>query len=342
MEGNSGPQFGRREQHCDRKRRHDDKAHNDRRGPRSQQHRRKQRINDSKTRNFSANAAICDKQKKVNCSVCSVDDPKYKCPKCRSTYCGIDCCRKHKEEFCPLGNTSESKEWKQSDDVVENLMQTFPPSRYLSKLELAQIQDKNKFDLNELQKKLRGDALADDDLGPGWKMTGDMVEMMRKSSWLRDEVADFGLQQLIVKIASSSGNIVNANRRGYSSSSPQFSTNVITYREQLLSDIKSQYPQFQIFVDKLLYLTGIYERSDRTENDSNGTIDESLSKVKHATFSLKPLPQRVRPGSTSLTKPCQYGGTDCEPMSSDSDDDDASETDDKSENYDDGDQSANL
>lgn len=338
MEGDQLSQFDKREKNCSLKRRHDDKAHDDdRRGPRTQQHRRKRRINDSKSRNFTANASNCDLQKKVTCSVCNVDNPKYKCPKCRSTYCSIDCCRKHKEAFCSIGScsiTEASKEEKQGDAVADNIIQIYPSSKYLTKLELAQMQDENKVDLNNLQKKLQDDVMVDEDLPPGWKMTKDMVKMMRKSKWLRDEVADSGLQQLIVKIVSSSRNVANVNRFGYSKSSQQFSTNVTTYREQMLSDIKSQFPQFQMFVDKLLYLTGVYERCDRTKNNLNVTIDDCLSNENHATFSLKPLPQRVRLGSTSLIEHCQASRTGSESMSTGSESDERHENDDETEDSD--------
>jgi hypothetical protein len=222
---------------------------------------------------------------------------------------------------------------------VEIQNQPSQSSKYLTKSEFAQIQGQMKLDLHELQKKLNDDAQDDDDLGPGWKLTDDMIQKMTRSSWLRDELADSGLQQLIMKIVSSSTNIVNDNRRGYASSGQHFSRNFTTYREQLLSDIKLQYPQFQMFVGKLLYLAGVYERSDCTESNLNGTLDEWLSNVQHVKFSLKPLPQRVRPGSASLTNSYQCSGTDSESTSDDSEDDEALETDVESNSSDDIDSS---
>ncbi|XP_075448345.1 zinc finger HIT domain-containing protein 3 [Ascaphus truei] len=32
------------------------------------------------------------------CCVCSEEAPKYRCPGCRSRYCSVSCCKKHKEE----------------------------------------------------------------------------------------------------------------------------------------------------------------------------------------------------------------------------------------------------
>jgi hypothetical protein len=39
--------------------------------------------------------------KKAPCIVCSLENSKYKCPKCLSYYCSVVCCRTHKES-CPL------------------------------------------------------------------------------------------------------------------------------------------------------------------------------------------------------------------------------------------------
>ena len=339
MEDDSVPRFGKRDQHFIHKRSHEGKEQDvKRRGPRSQQHKRKRRTNDTKSRNIGTNTAPGSVEKQITdiCSVCNVGDPKYKCPKCRSTYCSIDCCRKHKEELCSIVTTNTThvcKEGENSDDTVQRNLY----SKYLTKSELEQIEDETKLDWNDLQKRLHNDAQADEDLGPGWKMTENMLSIMRNSKWLREELADTGLQQLIVKIVSSSKNLVKTNRRGYSTSHQQFCTNETTYREQMLSNIKLQYPQFQLFLDKLLYLTEVYERSDHTEKNLKIPKDEWLSMNNQATFALRPLPQRVRPGSTSLSKPSHLSGTDGESVKTQSDDDEGDETDDGTESSDDRD-----
>lgn len=318
-------------QNLRRKRRHDDKTHgdNDRGRPRSQQRRKKHRMHDTKSQNSLRNA-IAGNYKvlvKVTCSVCNVADPKYKCPKCRSTYCSIDCCRKHKEELCSNVMTEDTaqvvNQERQGDDTV--VMQKYKISKYLTKSEFAKISSENKMDLNDLKKKQQEEVEADEDLSPGWQMTQDMVKIMRKSKWLKDELSDCGLQKLILNIVSSSGNIVNANRRGYASSQ-QSKQSTTTYREQMLSDIKSQYPQFQIFVNKLLYLTGIYDRCDDAEIDEKTPIDEWLiNTTTCSNFTLKPLPQRNRPSDPSLTVPCENSETDSESVSSESENHDESD-----------------
>ena len=314
MEGKSAPHCGEGGRHFNRKRRHDAPTNvDDRRAARSQQHRRKRRPHyDSNSQISSAKSEQCNLPTLNVCSVCKVDDPKYKCPKCRSTYCSVDCCRKHKEEFCSIILASPTPEEKQDNHTVERHTHAYPPSKYFNKFELEKILSESKLDFNEVKKKLLDDSNTDEDLGPGWQMTDDMIKIMKESKWLRQEVSDVGLQQLIMKIVSSSTNIIHANRRGNSKNSLPFSTNVQTYREQMLTDLKSQYPQFQTFVTKLLYLTEIYERCDPTEADALIPIDEWLTNTNTAwtNFILKPIPQRIRPGSTSLTIPEENSDTD--------------------------------
>ena len=92
----------------------------------------------------------------------------------------------------------------------------------------------------------------------------------------------------------------------------------------MLTDLKSQYPQFQTFVTKLLYLTEIYERCDPAEADAMIPIDEWLTNTNTAwtNFILKPIPQRIRPGSTSLTIPDESSDSDTDSESTSSTDED--------------------
>ena len=59
----------------------------------------------------------------LKCNVCSVNDHKYKCPKCLILYCSVSCYKNHKEN-CEIKVNNA-----QEQDISENL-QPLPPLTY--------------------------------------------------------------------------------------------------------------------------------------------------------------------------------------------------------------------
>jgi HIT zinc finger len=217
----------------------------------------------------------------VGCSVCKEGEPKYKCPKCRSTYCSIACCRAHKE-VCSITNNatgSDNLPDSQSDAslhiVSENPHQKTSQSKYVSSADLKELQLDLKRCFNtfsELRQKVSDDQI-DEDLGLGWKMSDEMVAAMKSSSWLRHELSDVGLQQLISKIVATPSHLLpNSRGSAHKQLSPLSCT---TLREKMLFDTKHRYPRFQTFLDKLLCLTNVYERRPMM-NGSLTPLDEWL------------------------------------------------------------------
>jgi hypothetical protein len=193
--------------------------------------------------------------------------------------------------------TPVSENDKVSGDSSKNPTASSMRSKYLSETDHQKIRLEENPSLAELQQKLSDENNEAEDLGPGWQMTNEMIDAMRGSRWLKDEVADSGLQLLIMKIASSSSTSTYSGRTGISRSHLCIPTT--TYREQMLSEIQSSYPQFQIFVEKLLYLTGIYMH----DSEIQMPVDEWLTNSNHLQYTLKPLSRRVRPGNESLVLP---------------------------------------
>jgi len=129
---------------------------------------------------------------------------------------------------------------------------------------------------------------ADDDLEEGWKLEPGMIELVERSTWLRDELQDEGLRHLLLRVVTASKNVVAVgggagrndrnNRRGRNA----FQRNnycvataaVITEQEQLLERLKSEYPQFGNFLDKLLLLAGILERQDLPPNNNTDVFEQ--------------------------------------------------------------------
>lgn len=116
-----------------------------------------------------------------------------------------------------------------------------------------------------------------EDLDAGWKITEEMMNEIDKSDWLRKELQDGGLRQLIWEICSASKRITH-------------SRNKLTHQEELLHSMSAKHPMFRVFLDKLKVLTGILERQCAPD-DENEDLKDWLEKEGHdmGPLTLKPL-----------------------------------------------------
>ena len=111
----------------------------------------------------------------------------------------------------------------------------------------------------------------DEELEVGWKMTEEMMNEMDKSDWLRTELQDGGLRQLIWEVLSASTSL---NRSGSA-----------THQEELLQMTSTKYPHFRTFLDKLKVLTGVLER----QNVQGGDDDDLTQWLEQEGDDLGPL-----------------------------------------------------
>ena len=231
------------------------------------------------------------------CSVCEAESPKYKCPKCRAKYCSIACCKKHKE-VCQLPVTVAAARGGDERPAAVHDVVTQPKSKYLSNFRPADgllSETKSKATSNDcfvqtttsandrIIRRQNGERRPFEDLEDEWKITDAMKEAMKQSTWLREELSDLGLQQIIQQIASASKNVMGRNNINSQE----------TFQEGLLNQFKSENPQFKSFLDELLVLTGVLEEhGEVTKKDPAETWPQEGEK-KHATLRplvLKPLP----------------------------------------------------
>lgn len=235
------------------------------------------------------------------CSVCNIiENPKYKCPKCRFTYCSINCCKVHKETLCCIVNNKHPTEDKgQNENVISqdevssiietNISATSMKSKYISQTDLIQLIS----DMKQQQCIVKGendDSDSDDDSDDddGWQMNIEMIDSMKQSLWLKNELKnDIGLRNLLESIINKSNRIPKQQhqfdrkrKRNTSSTCNMNNTNIIleTEQEMTLYNYKQRYPQFQQFIDKLLVITNILERQQSHQNgSSNMTTSLSLT-----------------------------------------------------------------
>eukprot|EP00977_Amphora_coffeiformis_P025926 scaffold23140_cov178-Amphora_coffeaeformis.AAC.1 len=139
---------------------------------RPRRHHQNHHGNASRTQQRSATNPVTPK-----CSICSAEQPKYKCPKCRDPYCGIECCRKHKVVGCTTTSSSEVNIRKNKYGVPV----AAAPEKAVSFLDSSWQE-------------------AFEDLDDEWKLKDEMKEALHKSPWLQTELQDGGLQHLLTNI----------------------------------------------------------------------------------------------------------------------------------------------
>ena len=208
----------------------------------------------------------------AKCSVCQkTENPKYKCPKCRATYCCVACCRKHKEEAC------------------HSTAETIHKDRHLSQKSkyLDVNQTTNEKSVPPMQITTASNAMnaMNDDRTPeydepGFQITTSMVDAMHSSSWLREELKDPGLRHLIREVVDTPATVVNSR------------TNTTTTHQQVsLSKLQSCNPQFELFLERLLVISGVLEeRQDSTDVASQWLPSNNLA--TQSSLVLKPPPPK--------------------------------------------------
>ena len=190
------------------------------------------------------------------CCVCQAGKPSYKCPKCRSPYCSVACCRKHKENDCTTAAASSANDNGDTDGPNKRLR----ASRYVPEGTFTES------DIRALESGVRPAGRNEDayeDMDEEWKVSPEMLDRINNCQWLREELdRDDGLRCLIHKIVSASPN-VGRNRRG------------LTEQERLLEQLKSQYPRFERFINALLFSAGVLVPAQHLDEESGHGTSQS-------------------------------------------------------------------
>jgi hypothetical protein len=274
----------------DRRQLHPKHHHNNNKNNRN--HKRNKNKNGSMTAKSTAQTASLP-----CCSVChltSADDDtvcatKYKCPKCLAFYCSVACCKQHKE-VCPKQQQplppppSSSSTLQDKEEGTEGLNQeptallaAITKSKYLIRpafnVELGNDSDvPDQTGANVNQKNEDNDdssSSSSEEEEEGWTITEHMKCAMDRSDWLQKELADGGLQHIIHKIVTAS-NLVPHHHKAHHKNKNDGDYDR-TPQEEELERAKERYPNFELFLDKFLVLTGVLERQDDDQEPSMTT-----------------------------------------------------------------------
>lgn len=137
------------------------------------------------------------------------------------------------------------------------------------------------------RRKMYDDDENDEDLDEGWRITAHMMDMMQNSEWLRKELEDGGLRQLIAEIdsADAEDNQSVSNLRTNKKKPKLGAEPDLTNREVAFMKSKQTNHKFSEFIDKLLVLTGVLQRDNiNTDTRYKNLATHDPYSVEHLTL----------------------------------------------------------
>jgi len=266
----------------------------------------------------------------ILCAVCGKADGKYKCPKCRAPFCCVQCSKDHKNT-CPALVSSDDKTNNNNatpttdadGDSSAAIKANKEQSNYLHQKELKTTNQTKRKRARRNSGDESDDSRNDE---PGWSLTPEMKKTVHQSPWLRKELRDGGLRQLIEQIDAASddddeaddddddhnNNNNTINRKRISARS---NGNVaISARELALARTKHSHPKFKAFVDQLMVTAGVLQPS------KGDTILDLLEGGQPSELVLAPVPRRGG-GTSSEVESDSSGSDDSSSSEEDSEDD---------------------
>lgn len=215
------------------------------------------------------------------CSVCEVDGapPKYKCPKCRASYCSVACCRQHKT-ICPGKEDNASSKAIATTTGVSSttaIEKTKTGENHATSYTTTIPTVPNSGAVNDDSSSSDDDDDDDDDssLEDGWEITESMKVALRNSMWLRHELRDGGLRDMIASVVKSrkTSKRYETKQRAQTYRPRHRNASVPTkppHPHEVLAAQKSNNQNFKVFTDKLLVLADVLERQEDPALETEG------------------------------------------------------------------------
>lgn len=199
---------------------------------------------------------------------------RYKCPKCRLPYCSVKCCKDHKE-ICPAVIKVDKE--KETACVHENNTNSLTSSTEASQYVPPDALNSNPIETAIKRRSMLDDNDTDDDSieEHGWKISKEMMERLHRSAWLRNELSDGGLRQMIATIDNADWDQreETKKRKRYQNTNQ---IDELDPREAALERAKFTNHKFAKFVDKLLLTAGVLEENKNIDDDINNLLDGDI------------------------------------------------------------------
>ena len=203
-------------------------------------------------------------------------DYRYKCPKCRTPFCCVQCSKDHRANNC-LPTSSSSRKKEEGDDDDDNS----------TNVEDESITVDSKLHTTKKHKRRKDDNDEDYDDEPGWNITPQMKELLHDSTWLRSTLqTEVGLRQLIHDIDGASDIEVDDDDDDDDTTATATATGGdghkyikkqrnkdedISPRIVALARAKYTHPKFAYFIDKLLVTAGVLQQQQQSFYSSSSS-----------------------------------------------------------------------
>ena len=190
---------------------------------------------------------------------------RYKCPKCRTPFCCVQCSKEHKNQ-CPAttvatNNLDNTVATRSGSDVQVDTKSQYLPSAILKSNQAVRKRKRTKDE----------DQVDSEDDEPGFNITTEMKTRLEQSPWLRKELQDGGLQCLISMIdAASDDEQEDGDKKHFNHKKSRGGTNKyegITPRVLALARSKSSHPKFASFIDQMLLTAGVLQPVEGAESE---------------------------------------------------------------------------
>merc|ERR1719491_2896888 len=195
---------------------------------------------------------------KVKCGICGNDDGKYKCPKCRAPYCSVKCCKEQKVKFPAAAAPND----KSPTSTLDRSNPLFPDGKStMNTPSLSQYLPSDVLSADPPENSIRRRRMLDDDddsdCEEGFRITSDMMSRLDNLSWLKKELSDGGLRQILCDIDSAGTEEEESeHRRQDNHENGKRGRMDADPREVALERSKILNPKFSRFVDRLLLEAG--------------------------------------------------------------------------------------
>lgn len=216
----------------------------------------------ARNRNSRRGGAKKQAQSKIGCGVCGVEDGKYKCPRCRLPYCSVKCCKDHKAK-CPIIIAKDDKKPFESETSTVQNDEKSRHSEYLP----SDILTADPIENALRRRQMLDESDSDDDSlhEDGWKISKEIMDRLDNSPWLKKELADGGLRQMIATIDNAKWEKKDEKkkRKHFRIDQPQ----ELTQNEAALERAKHSNPKFAKFIDRLLLTAGVLVDNKKVDDD---------------------------------------------------------------------------
>ena len=194
---------------------------------------------------------------------------RYKCPKCRLPFCSVTCCKTHKLQ-CPNSTVKSSNDGTTPTDICSKDANNSKEQNGLVQI-ISNYLPSDALTTDPLENAIRRRNMLDedDDEDEGYRINKGMMDKLVESNWLKQELKDGGLRQMISTIDSADNvvDIQNQNYRKRKQNSISGNKKVLSKRERTLETAKYTNLKFNKFIDRLLLTAGVLIKDD-VNNDS--------------------------------------------------------------------------